>query len=171
MGSRRSACIQLEKAFAVGFQAYFVGDPCFVKPPFRQQDTNGFFVAAQSVSRLYKPQVCFLCLEATEEVAYSAVYTGKLKIIIDSVLSERDDDYPSLDKLHGERVAKVLNLLGNITLLQTLMNAPASGPDNRAVTQFQLYGIATIDGEQNKPEDNQLCTIIPVDVGFQPIGP
>lgn len=169
MGQRVGACIILEKAFAAAFERYFVGDPDFVKPEFLQQQSTSIFVAAQAVARLYKPQVCFLCLDADEQVAGSAAYIGVLHVVVDSTLAERPDDYPALLTLHGQRVAKVMNLLSNLGLLTSVINAPATGVDQRTVTDFQLYGIGTFK-EMNKNEANNLCSIIIAqEVAFTPV--
>jgi hypothetical protein len=169
MGQRTGACIVLEKAFAVAFETYFVGDPDFVKPQFLQQQTASIFVAAQSVARLFKPQVCFLCLDAEEQVAQSAAYIGQLHIVIDTPLTERPDDYKALETLHGQRVAKVMNLLSNLAVLQQVINPPATGTDQRAVTDFLLYGLGTFK-ESNKNEANNLCSLIVCEeVAFTPV--
>lgn len=169
MGQRSGACITLEKAFAAAFETYFVGDPDFVKPQFLQQQGASIFIPAQSVARLYKPQICFLCLDAEEEIAQSKVYIGELHIVVDTTLAERPDDYPSLLTLHGQRVSKVMMLLENLGLLQGVANAPASGVDKRTVTDFQLYGIGTFK-EMNKNEANNLCSIIIIQqVAFTPV--
>ncbi len=164
MGIRSSASNKLEIAFAAAFGTYFVADPDFTK-----SDGTPLFVAAQSVSRLQYPQVCFMCLEAEEVVALSAVYMGTLHLIVETALNERPDDYPSLLTLHRNRVDKCVNLMGNLPVLQSLLNAPAAAPDNRAVVNFQLYGVGKILKEQNKNEPNRLCFIQSVELGFQPI--
>lgn len=169
MGQRTGACIVLEKAFAAACETYFVGDPDFVKPQFLQQQTVSIFVPAQSVAKLFKPQVCFLCLDADEQVAGSAAYIGVLHVVIDTPLSERPDDYPALVTLHGQRVAKVMNLLSNLALLQGVINAPATGLDKRTVTDFQLYGLGTFK-EMNKNEANNLCSVVICEeVAFTPV--
>lgn len=169
MGQRAGACITLEKAFAAAFDTYFVGDPDFIKPQFLQQQTASIFVAAQSVARLYKPQVCFLCLDAEEQVAQSSAYIGVLHIVVDTTLAERPDDYTSLLTLHGQRVAKVMNLLTNFSLLAGVINPPAVGTDKRTVTDFLLYGLGTFK-EMNKNEANNLCSIIIAqEVAFTPV--
>ena len=164
MGIRSSAANKLEKAFAGAFSTYFVGDPSFVK-----NGDSPMFVAAQSVSQLLFPQVCFMCLEAAEVVAQSCVYMGTLHIIVDTPLSERPDDYDSLLALHQDRVSKVMNLIGNPTLLKSLMNIPASGPDNRSVVNFQLYGVGQVLREMNSKEAARLSFICAVEIPFQPI--
>lgn len=164
MGIRSSAANKLEQAMAAAFATYFAGDPDFTK-----SDGIPFFVAAQSVSRLVYPQVCFMCLEAVEEVALSAVYTATLHVVVDTALNERSDDYPSVINLHDARVNKCVNLMGNFPVLSKLTNAPASGADNRTVVNFTLYGIGKILKEQNKAESNRLCFIQSINVGFQPV--
>jgi hypothetical protein len=166
MGIRSSATAKLELAMAAGFQAYLVGDPSFVRPGPTQAS---LFVAAQSVSQLIYPQVAFLCDEAEEQVSGSAVYMGTLHVQIDSALNEREDDYPSLKALHDDRVAKVLDLFSKVSILQGLVNAPASGADKRAVRDFQLYGVGQITKEMHAKEANRLCTVITISIPFQPI--
>jgi hypothetical protein len=172
-GARRSACNTLEKAFAAAFQAYFVGDPCFiVSNDVSTGATSSIFVAAQSVQRLLYPQVCFMCIEAEEQVARSNIYMATLHMIIDTALSERPDDYDSLLALHQERVDKCLNLRDSISLLQSLINQPASPPPNAdqlAVPSMNLMGLGKILRENNAKEANRLCFVCSFEVGFQPI--
>lgn len=169
MGQRTGACIVLEKAFAAAFDTYFVGDPDFVKPKFLEQQTVSIFVAAQSVARLYKPQVCFMCLDADEVIAQSAQYLGVLHVVVETSLSERPDDYAAMLTLHGQRVAKVMLLLTNLALLQGVINPPSTGPDKRAITDFVLEGMGTFK-EMNKNETNNLCSIIIAqEVAFTPV--
>lgn len=152
---------------AAAFQLYLVGDPSFVRPGPTQAS---LFVAAQSVSKLIFPQVCFMCLEAEEQVALSAVYMGTLHIIVETALNERSDDYQSLLALHNDRIDKVLALLGNAPLLMSLTNAPAAGQaDTRTVRDFRLYGVGTITKEMNTKEANRLCSVTAVLMPFQPI--
>lgn len=164
MGIRSSACNKLEAAFAAAFSTYFVGDPSFVK-----NGSAPFFVAAQSVSTLEYPQVAFMCLEAEEVVAQSAVYMGTLHVLVDTALYERSDDYTALKSLHDDRVNKVMNLFGNLPVLQSLLNAPTSGPDNRTTVNFQLYGIGKILKEMNSKEANRLAYIAAIEIPFQPV--
>lgn len=167
MGIRSGATNKLEQAFAAAYQLYMVGDPSFVRPGPTQAS---LFVAAQSVSKLIYPQVCFMCLEAEEQVAGSAVYMGTLHVIVDTALNERPDDFQSLLALHNDRINKVLVLLGNPALLMSLTNAPAAGqPDTRTVRDFQLYGVGTIVKEMNTKEANRLCSVTSVLIPFQPI--
>jgi hypothetical protein len=172
-GARRSACNTLEKAFAAAFQTYFVGDPCFTKVVNPATGVTGStFVAAQSVRTLTYPQVCFMCIEAQEQVAKSNVYMAELHMIIDTALSERPDDYDSLLALHQERVDKCLNLRDNLPLLQQLMNQPATPPPNSdqpSVPSMNLYGLGKITRENNAKEGNRLCFVCSFEVGFQPI--
>jgi len=169
MGIRSGACRKLEQAFAAAFQYYFVGDPSFVRPV--PAGGGSLFVAAQAVAAMVYPQVAFMCIEAQEQVAQSAVYMGELNILIDTALTERSDDYPSLLALHDDRIDKVVNLIGNVPLLKTLLNAPASGPDLRAVRQFQLYGVGKVLKELNGKEPNRLCYVLTVEIPFQPLDP
>lgn len=164
MGIRSGAAQKLEAAFAAAFATYFTGDLDFTK-----SDGSPLFVAAQSVAKLTYPQVCFMCFEAEEQIALTGIYIAPLHICIDTALTERPDDYDSLLNLHDTRVSKVVNLMANLPVLKTLLNAPASGPDNRTVTGFQLYGVGQIFKEQNKPEHNRLCYMQSVQIPFQPI--
>ena len=167
MGIRSGACNKLEQAFAAAFATYFVGDPDFTK-----SDGTPFFVAAQSVSRLLYPQVCFMSFKAKEQIALTGIYMGELHITVDTALNERPDDYNSLLTLHDTRVNKCVNLMANLAVLKQLMNAPSPPlPDPRAVTGFQLYGIGEILNEDNKKEANRLCFLQTIEIGFQPIGP
>ena len=168
---RRSACNQLEKAFAAAFATYFTGDPSFVKPGDSTPGSQAsLFVAAQSVQRLLYPQVAFMCIEATEVVARSNAYTAPMHLIVDTALSERPDDFPSLLALHQDRVDKCLNLFDNLPVLQGLINAPLSGSDPRQVQSFQLYGMGEIEAEMNTRENNRLCFICKRLIPFQPVG-
>lgn len=165
MGIRTGAAITLEQAFAGAFGTYFVGDPSFTK-----SDGHPFFVSGQSVRTLSFPNVCFMCLEAKEQIALSAIYMAELHIIIDTPLNERPGDYEDLLALHETRVTKCVNLMGNVALLQQLLNAPPAGaPDNRVVKNFQLYGVGDILKESNKREPNRLTFIQSVNIPFQPI--
>lgn len=171
MGIRSRAPNQLERAFAAAFQQYFVGDPSFVRPSSPGTAGAGsMFVAAQSVKTLAFPQVCFLCLEAAEQITGTAIYIGELHIIVDTALNERPDDYDSLLTLHEDRCNKVLFLLGNVSVLKSLTNAPAAGiADTRQVQDFQLYGVGEITKEHNATQANRLSSITSVMIPFQPI--
>lgn len=162
------AANQLETAFAAAFQTYFVGDPSFVRPT--PAGGGSFFAAAQSVDTFVYPICAFECGEAKETVAQTSIYQAELFVMVGTHLSERPDDYPSLLVLHQERVSKVINLLENVPVLKTLLNAPAAGPDLRTVRQMNLYGLGLID-QRNKKENNVLRWVASVQpVAFQPIG-
>lgn len=168
MGALLAAANQLEEALAAAFQGYFVGDPDFVRSS--STGTNSLFTAAQSVDTFVYPIVVFECGDAIETVAQTAIYQAETMVMVGTHLSERPDDYPSLLALHRDRVSKVVNLLENVALLKSIMNAPASGPDLRTVRQMNLYGIGLID-QRNKKLNNVLMWVAAIKpVAFQPIG-
>lgn len=172
MGRRVAATNALEQAFAAAFQRYFVGDPSFVRPQLPGGAAAGsLFVAAQSVTDLIYPQVAFYCRKAAEQVAGSSIYMAMpLRIIVDTALNERPDDPESLLNLHDDRVNKLFLLLENQALLMSLTNKPATGPDLRTVTDFQLYGIGAIQDESNTRQNNRLSFMLDIEIPFQPIG-
>lgn len=171
MGALLTAASQLETAMAAAFQAYFVGDPDFVRPVIKGQDApSSFFTSSQSVDTLAYPVCAFECGDAVETVAQTSIYEAETLVMVGTSLNERPDDYPSLFALHQQRSAKVMNLLENVALLKQLMNAPASGPDLRAVTEMNLYGIGLIN-QRNKRGNNVLIWAAMIKpVAFQPIG-
>jgi hypothetical protein len=168
MGLLLAAANQFETAFAAGFQNYFVGDPDFVRPT--SQGGGSLFASAQSVEKFEYPICVFECGDAVETVAQTSIYQAEAFIMLGTHLSERPDDYPSLLALHQTRVSKVINLLENVALLKSILNAPATGPDERTVRQFNLYGIGLID-QRNKRANNVLMWVASIKpVAFQPIG-
>lgn len=171
MGALLTAASQLETALAAAFQAYFVGDPDFVRVLQAGQDApSSIFTASQSVATFVYPLCAFECGNAVETVAQTSIYEAETLIMVGTHLNERPDDYPGLFALHQQRSAKVMNLLENVALLKQLMNAPASGPDLRAVREMNLYGIGLID-QRNKRLNNALMWVAMIKpVAFQPIG-
>lgn len=168
MGLLLAAANQIESAFAAGFQNYFVGDPDFVRPA--PASGGSFFTAAQSVDNFVYPICVFECGDAVETVAGTSIYQAECFVMVGTHLTERPDDYPSLLALHQTRCSKVINLLENVALLKSIVNAPASGPDLRTVRQFNLYGLGLID-QRNKKLNNVLMWVASIKpVAFQPIG-
>lgn len=169
MGMLLASANQIETALAAAFQTYFVGDPDFVRPAAAAVG-GSFFTAAQSVDVFSYPICAFEAGEMKEVVAQTSIYQGELFVLVGTHLSERADDYTSLLTLHQQRVSKVVNLLENVALLKSLMNAPASGPDLRTVRQMNLYGIGQLD-QRNKKENNVLRWVASITpIAFQPIG-
>lgn len=171
MGLLLAAADQLELALAAAFQAYFVGDPDFVRVAAAGADSpSSLFTAAQSVDTFVYPCCIFECGDAKETVAQTSIYQAEAFVMVGTHLSERPDDYPSLLKLHQQRAAKVINLLENVALMKILMNAPAAGPDERTVRQMNLYGLGEI-AQRNKKQNNVLMWVASITpVAFQPIG-
>lgn len=171
MGLLLSAANQLELCLAAAFQNYFVGDPDFVRVLAAGESAPAsLFTAAQAVATFKYPIVVFECGDAKETVAQTSIYQAEVFVMVGTHLSERPDDYPSLLKLHQDRCSKVINLLENIAVLKSLLNAPASGPDLRLIRQMNLYGLGTID-QRNKRENNVLMWVASINpAAFQPIG-
>lgn len=169
MGALLAAANQLETAMSAAFQAYFVGDPDFVRPA-AAQGGGSLFTAAQAVETFVYPICVFECGDAVETVAQTSIYQAETFVMVGTHLAERPDDYPALLALHQTRASKVINLLENVALLKTLMNAPPAGPDLRTVRQMNLYGMGPID-QRNKKLNNVLMWVASIKpVAFQPIG-
>lgn len=149
------------------FQTYFVGDPTFVMPA---PQTGSVFIPAQSIQKLVYPSVVFLCLDSKEIAPGLANYQAvELHVIINTSLSERADDYPSLLNLHNDRVDKCLILLGNSALSQGLLNQPAIGlPDPRTVRDFYFYGYGVITDEKHMKEPTRLSDLLSIQTNFRP---
>ena len=104
------------------------------------------------------PYVCFTAA-SPEQFGYdSGIYELTLRVCIATQVDDEMQISEANMDVHRERIEALRDMIEDVPLLQSQVNAPASGTDTRTVQDFTLSCLVYNNDDETKTEDRKLVT-------------